>query len=184
MLAVNQVAVAWADGSLGTSRGVRVLSVAVGGCTAVALLLLVVRRREPLARVPGLLTDLWRDPPGDWVPFVLGAALALPTLAFYWPRRGTDADSARLLSSVDHVWRGDLGYLVEVQEPVLPHVLFGPVMAVGGLPGAVLLAIGALVALAGVASLLTYRITGSMWGAGASAVALLCIRGMVTRALY
>jgi len=184
MLAVNQAAVASAGTPLGTSRGIRVLSLGVGAAAALGTLYLVVREQGRPARVLRSLTQVWRDPPGDWVAFALGSALALPFLGLYWPRQGQHSDSARLLSSVDHVWRGDLGYLLDVQEPYLPHVLFGPTMAVGGLPAARFLTIAILVALAGVTALLTYRITRSLWGAAASVVALACIDGAGRLALF
>lgn len=179
MLALNQAAVAWAGTPLGTSRGIRVLSLATGAVAALGLLYLVVRERGRPGRVLRSATEVWRDPPGDWVALALGAALALPLLGLYWPRRGQHSDSARLLSSVDHVWRGDLGYLVDVQEPYLPHAFYGPAMAVGGLQAARLLMIATFVALAGATALITYRVARSLWGAAASVIALLGIRGAV-----
>jgi hypothetical protein len=184
MLVVNQAAVVALDTPLGASRGIRVVSLAIGVVTVAGLVVLLVRERGNVGRMVRSITDIWRDPPTDGAAFVLGAALALPLLGLYWPRLGEHADSGRLLSSVDHVWRGDLGYLVDVQEPYLPHILYGPAMAVGGLPAARFLAIGSLVLLAGVTALITYRATTSLWGAGAAVLALACIDGAARLALY
>jgi hypothetical protein len=184
MLTVNQAAVVWAGTPLGTSRGIRLLSLATGVAAALGVLYLAVREHGRPAGVVRSATQVWRDPPGDWVALALGSTLALPFLGLYWPRQGQHSDSARLLSSVDHVWRGDLGYLVDVQEPYLPHMLHGPAMAVGGLPAARFLTITTFVLLAGVTALITHRITRSLWGAAASVVALACIDGAARLTLY
>jgi hypothetical protein len=184
MLAANHAAVVGFGTPLGTSRGIRVVSLATGLAAVVGLLYLLVRERGRPTRVARSATEVWRDPPGGWVAFALGSALALPFLGLYWPRQGQHSDSARLLASVDHVWRGDLGYLVDVQESYLPHLLYGPTMAVGGLPAARLLAMATFVVLCGATALITYRITRSLPGAAASAVALVCIDGAARLSLY
>ena len=184
MLAVNQVVVRSSGAQLGSSRGIKLASLLVALLTLLAVLVVATWTRPGLRRVPRLATDVWRNPPGDWVALVTGVVLAAPLMGFYWPREGRSSDSARLLSSVDHVWRGDPGYLVDVQEPLLPHVLHGLAMEVGGVPAARFLVILSLMGLAGVTALITYRITRSMVGAAVSTVGLACIYGTLMLAVF
>jgi hypothetical protein len=181
MLLVNHRAVAWAGTPIGRSPLVSRVSVGAAGLTFVALLGLVVRDRVRPAEVLRRVTAVWRDPPRDAVAFVLGLVLTLPLLGFYWPRLIIDADSARLLASVTHVMRGDLGYLADVQEPYLPHLLLAPVIAAHGLAGVKLFTLVSVQVLAAVTALLAYRITRSMWGAAAAVFALLCIDEILKR---
>jgi hypothetical protein len=181
MLGINHLAIGWAGTPLGRSPVIRAVSIGVAGLTFVMFLGLVVRARVPPTEVARRLTAVWRDPPRDAVAFVLGLALSLPVWGFYWPRLIVDADSARLLASVTHVMRGNLGYLADVQEPYLPHVLLAPVIAAHGLVGVKIFLLVSVQVLAGVTALLTYRVTGKMWGAVAAVFALLRIDEMLRR---
>jgi hypothetical protein len=181
MLGINHRAIGWAGTPLGRSPVIRAVSVGVAGLTLVMFLGLVVRDRVRPTAVPRRVSEVWRDPPRDAVAFVLGLALSLPVLGFYRPRLIIDADSARLLASVTHVMRGNFGYLVDVQEPYLPHLLLAPVIAVDGLVGVKIFTLVSVQVLAGVTALLTYRITGKMWGAAAAVFGLLCIDQILRR---
>jgi len=181
MLLVNQWAVAWADTPFGRSPLVRAVSVGLAGVALLLFAGLMIRDRPRPTQVPRRLSAVWRDPPRDAVAFVLGLALSLPLLGLYWPRLIIDADSARLLASVTHVMRGDPGYLADVQEPYLPHLLLAPVINVHGLAGVKIFTLVSVQVLAAVTALLTYRITGRMWGAAAAVFGLLCIDEILKR---
>lgn len=184
MLVANQMFVAWGGTPLGDSRGVRVLSLAVVALTAAVLLAAAVLDGVGPAGIPRRAAEVWRRHPPDLMVFALGAAVAAPVLSLYWPRLFTSADSGRLLASVSYVWRGNFAYLPETQESYLPYLVFGPSMQVGGLTAVKLVSIGMVMVLAGVIALITFRITGSTWGAVAGVVALLCIGETSERALW
>jgi hypothetical protein len=181
MLGINHLAVAWADTPLGRSPVVRAVSVGLAGLALLLFAGLMIRDRLPPAEVSRRLIAVWRDPPRDAVAFVLGLAMSLPLLGFYWPRLIVDADSARVLASVTHVMRGDLGHLADVQEPYLPHVLLAPVISAHGLVGVKIFTLVSVQVLAGVTALVTYRLTRRMWGAAAAVLGLLCIPEVVKR---
>jgi hypothetical protein len=175
MLGINHLAIGWAGTPLGRSPVIGAVGVGVAGLTLVMFLGLVVRDRVRPTALPRRVSEVWRHPPSDAVAFVLGLALSLPVWGFYWPRLIVDADSARLVASVTHVMRGHFGYLADVQEPYLPHLLLAPVIAAHGLVGVKIFTLVSVQVLAGVTALLTYRITGKMWGAAAAVLGLLCI---------
>lgn len=184
MLAVEQFLVASGNRGIGHSGFVRAGAVAVGVLGLGGLVVVLVRDRPTVSSAGARLVAVWRDPPGDWVAIVLGALLAIPLLRLYAPVLFSDADSARLVAAVTHVHAHGIGYLIDTQDNLLPQVLLGPVIAVSGLAGAKLFAIASVQVLAGVTAYLTRRITGSMWGAAAAAIALVALPPILERAIY
>src|SRR5919106_392814 len=172
MIAVESSVVEVLGTEVGRPREFRVAGSALASATVIMLAFLTLGAPPPLAAVPRLLTRVWRDPPGAWVSFVLGVVVSVPVLALFSPLLGGDSDSARLLASVRYVQREGLGYLVDTQEPYLPPLLLTPVLAVGGLAGAKLVAILLVQVLAGTNSFVVHVLSRSMWGAAAAAVSL------------
>jgi hypothetical protein len=184
MLAVNQLIVAEANLGLGHSGIVQAATAAVGVAAAAGVAVLVVWDRPTVREAVRRLTDVWRDPPGDWVAAVIGAILAVPLLRLYAPVLFNDSDSARIVAAVTHVPANGIGFLRETQDNFLPQVLLGPVVAVGGLAAAKLFVIASVQVLAGVVAYLTRRMTASMWGAAAAAVATVALPPIIERATY
>lgn len=184
MLAVEQLIVVTGNLGLGHSGFVRAGAVGVGVLALGGLAVLLVRDRPSISSAASRLVAVWRDPPGDWVAVVLGALVAIPLLRLYAPVLFNDSDSARIVGAVIHVQGGGFGYLRDTQDNLLPQLLLGPVMAVGGLAGAKLFVIASVQVLAGVTAYITRRITGSMWGAAAAAVALVALPPILERAIY
>jgi hypothetical protein len=182
MLAVERAVVMLVDTPLGRSQGIKALTIGIWTLALLGLGLLVLRDRPRPAEMPGRLVAIWRDPPGGWVPFALGAILTVPLLAFYAPSLFWDSDSARLVAAIRHVQSGGgVAYFTETQEPYLPHVLLGPVVAVRGVAAAKLAAIVAVQVLAGVVGYVTYRLTRHMLAAGAAVLALLALSPLFAR---
>jgi hypothetical protein len=184
MLAVEQLVVAAGNLGLGHSGFVRAGAVLVGVLAVGGLAILVVRDRPSVASAAERLVAVWRDPPGEWVTVLLGAILAVPLLRLYAPVLFNDSDSARVVGAVIHVQSNGFGYLRDTQDNLLPQLLLGPVIAVGGLAGAKLFVIASVQVLAGVTAYITRRITGSTWGAAAAAVALVALPPILERAIY
>jgi hypothetical protein len=180
MLGVRQAATAVIGTPLGESR-VFIVAAAVSAAVSLALLAwLVAHDRPPAREVPRLAVAVWAEPPGSWAAGVLGVLLATPVLELYTPViLGGDADSARVIAAVAHVRTHGIGFLVDTQDNLLPHLLLGPAVAVGGLAGAKLFTLLTLQMLAGVSAYVSYRITRSMLGAAAAALALLAIPAAV-----
>ena len=135
---------------------------------AISLAGLVVLSRGdavPIRALPQQLARTWREPPGDWIYFVLGVLLALPVTAFHTTVVAGDSDSVRVIASVLHVQEYGLGYLVETQETLLPHLILGPLLAAGGIPAVMLFSVVSVQVLAGVLCFLTWRFTRSALGA-------------------
>ena len=150
---------------------------------AVALVAVVVRlppgRRAPADAARAVVAGVRAVPaPADAA--LLGAALALPTVVLV---RSTyaDADSARLLAAIDHVRRDGPGLLTSTQEVLLPHLVLRPVEAVGGIIGVSLFNALAVVALAGLVAALARRLSGSVVGGLAGALALLAAYELLYR---
>lgn len=148
----------------------------VGGSLALA-------QRDSLEfrKIPLRLARLWLDPPRDWLMFGVGFLLALPALALHTDVIG-DADSARIISSTRYVERNGLGYLVDTQDNLLPHLTIGPLIAVGGIPAATLFTVLSLQALAGSVSFLAWKLTRSTAAAFTAVAALLAFPIMWQRA--
>jgi hypothetical protein len=183
MFAVERLVVVVVDTPLGRSRTIEVATAVCWGLFALGLVAKVALQRPGLRSLPRGLTAVWRDPPGPWVAFALGVVVAIPVLAVHAPVLFYDSDASRIVSAVRYVQRnGDFDYFTDTQEPVLPHVLFGPALAAGGLSAAKLLTIVTVQLLAGVIAYITFRITRLMVAAAASAIALLSITPVYERA--
>jgi len=169
---------------LGHIRAVPLVASLVAGGSAVLLVALVVRDRPRLLDLPRRLADVWRHPPGHWVAALTGALVALPVISLYAPVLLNDADSARVVAAVMHTRRHGIGFLVDTQDNLLPHLVLGPVVALGGLAGAKAVAALSVVALGAVVGYVTWRITGSMFGTLAAALALVATPPVVDRAGY
>jgi hypothetical protein len=182
MLIVNRIGVGVMDTPLGHSRSIDALTIAVMAAAAGTLGLMVAWDRPSPSLVLRSLVAVWRDPPRPAVAFLLGGLLAVPLLGLYYPALFSDSDSARLVASIRYVQHGHLQYFADTQENFLPHLLLGPIQAMAGLPGLRIAAVVSVMVLAGVVAYVTYRLTGSMWAAGAAALALLCLAGVDERA--
>lgn len=159
---------------LGHSRRLFIVAVAVTAAVSLGLLAWLVVRQRPRPREALRRTAaVWTKPPGAWAAGALGVLLSTPVLALYTPVLLGDADSARVVAAVTHVRAHGIGFLVDTQDNLLPHILLGPVVAVAGLAGAKLFTLLTLQVLAGVSAYVAYRITGSMLGAAAATLALL-----------
>jgi hypothetical protein len=149
--------------------------VALGAAAAV----LPAGRRGPAALARSVVAGVRAVPaPADAA--LLGAALAAPCAVLV---RSTyaDADSARLLAAIDHVRRNGLGLLPRTQEVALPHLLLRPMEALGGIVGVSLFDVLAVVALAGLVAALARRLSGSVVGGVAAALALLAAYELLYR---
>lgn len=184
MLGVHLIATALIDTPLGHVKGALPAAVLVALAATALLAVVMTRDRPRLVDVPGLVTGVWRDPPGHWVAAVTGALLAVPLFSLYIPVLLNDADSARVVSAVGYARENGIGFIVETQDNLLPYVIVGPAVALGGITGAKAVSIFAVIMLTGVTAYLTRRITGSMLGAVAAALALLALPAAVDRAGY
>jgi hypothetical protein len=146
----------------------------VGSALVAAASSLALARRFSLdaKSLPLRSTRIWLDPPHDSIMFALGFVLALPALALHSDVH-SDPDSARLIAGTMDVQRNGLGFLVETQDNLLPHVTMGPLLALGGIPAAKLFSILSVQALAGVVSFLAWKLTRSAGAALVAVVALL-----------
>jgi hypothetical protein len=183
MVIVDTILVDAAGTELGRSPGLRQAGAIVVWATVVAFAGVVVWDRPRLAAIPMRVTQVWRDPPGAWVAFVLGFVVAIPVMGLYSSVLFSDSDSSRLLASVGYVRSGGWDYFVDTQEPYLPPLLLSPVTALWGLAGAKMFAIVSVQVLTGTTAMVAYRVSRSMWGALAAAVGLLCISGVLERSV-
>jgi hypothetical protein len=140
--------------------------------------------REGLALrdLPRRLVLPWANPSHDRLMFLFGFLLGVPLLALHTTVILGDADSAKLLASILYVQREGPRYLVQSQENLLPHLILGPVIALGGISGAKMLGVLTLQGLCGVTSYITWKLTRSMIGALAAVPALLSFRSIPERA--
>jgi hypothetical protein len=117
-----------------------------------------------------------------WLSFLAGCLLALPVLAFHSRVLVGDSDSGWLLATILHVQREGTDYLVETQQVLLPHLVLGPLVALGGIPAMQAFSVLSVIALAGVVAFLAWRLTGSAVGALASTLALTSLGPILERA--
>ncbi len=140
-------------------------------------------RRGLTARLAGLPRPrLSKFEPHDRTLFLLGFALALPLVILHTHVILGDADSARLLASIKFVQREGFRYLIETQEPLLPHAMLGPVAAVGGIGAIKWFLIASLQVLAGTVSFITWRLTRSVAASVAAVLGLLSFTAIPERA--
>jgi hypothetical protein len=160
------------------------LALAVAGIVIAATGIGLVARSAPagVGELPYLLIRVWRDSANGWTMFLVGCALMLPAFALYTPVLAGDADSARLVASILHVQHDGVDYLVETQEVLLPHLLLGPVLAVGGIPGVLAFSALSVVVLGGVVAFIAWRLTGSPLAVLASVLALSSLQAILERA--
>ena len=119
---------------------------------------------------------------GGWLPFVAGLLAALPVVGFHSRVLVGDSDSGWLLASILYVQREGTAYLVETQQVLLPHLVLGPIVAVGGIPALQAFNVVSVIALAGVVAFLAWRLTGSAVGALSAVLALTALRPILQRA--
>jgi hypothetical protein len=181
MLAVERLAVVTLDTTVGRSTFIRLITVACPAAVVLGTAVLLWRDRPPLSDLPRRLTAFWRDPPGAWVSFVIGAVLALPILAFYAPIVLYDADSARLVAAARYLRDGNFNYFTDTQEPYLPPALLGPVLYLRGLAGAKMITLITMQLLAGTVSYVTFRITNRMLAAASAVVSLFALSAVFER---
>jgi len=96
----------------------------------------------------------------------------------------THLERAHILSqpmAVAHVRTHGIGFILDTQDNLLPHLILGPAVGRWGLHGALTVTILSLLVLAAIVSYLTCRITGSMAGAAAAAVALVALPPVTDR---
>ncbi len=140
------------------------------------------RERLPLRRLPGSLVLPWVHPARDGVMFLFGFLVSIPLLTLHTSVILGDADSAKLLATILYVQREGPGYLIQSQENLLPHLILGPAVALGGIAAAKAVAVLSLQALCGVVSYIAWKLTRSAAGAVAAVLALLSFRSIPERA--
>ena len=184
MLVVHRAATKVLATGIGHLAVTRTAAIAAGSLSTALLLWLVVRDRPRTRDLPRLVTRVWTDPPGNWVAAALGALLTVPVLSLYTPVLLGDADSARVVAAVDHVRTHGIGFILDTQDNLLPHLMVGPAVAIAGLAGAKVVAILSVQVLGAVTCYVTRRITGSMLGAAAAVIALVALPPVIDRAGY
>jgi hypothetical protein len=160
------------------------LALGLAGAVIAATSTWLVARSAPegVRELPQLLIRVWRGSATGWTMFLVGCALTLPAFALYSPSLTGDADSARLVASILHVQRTGLDYLVETQEVLLPHILLGPILALGGISGLQVFNALSVVLLGGVVGFIAWRLTRSPLGVLASVLALSALPEILKRA--
>ena len=160
------------------------LGLAAAGAAVAAVAVFVLSRSERVGstQLGLLIVEFWRDRVNGWTMFLLGSLLTLPAFALYLRTLAGDSDSARLVASILYVQRNGLDYLVETQEVLLPHLVLGPILAVGGIPAVQAFDALSVVLLGGVVSLLAWRLTRSSLAAVAAALALASMPEILKRA--
>jgi hypothetical protein len=159
------------------------LALALAGVVIAAMGIGLVARAAPggVSELPYLLIRFWRGSANGWTMFLVGCALTLPAFAFFTPALTGDADSARIVASVLYVQHNGVDYLVDTQEVLLPHVLMGPVLAIGGIPGVQLLTALSVVVLGGVVAFIAWRLTRAPLAVVASVLALSSLPAILER---
>jgi hypothetical protein len=146
---------------------------------------LATREADPgVLGVLRLLSKVWARPPGDWAMFVFGVLGSLPLVAFFTRVLIGDSDSARMVASIQYVRHQDWNYLLQTQENYMPHLLIGPILAIGGIAAAKVFTILTVQALAGVVSFVSWKLTGHWVAALGSLLALLSFPGIVERTAF
>ena len=143
---------------------------ALGGAVAAAGLVLAAVAWPRSRSFHAAFIAPWASPPG-WAVFALGVAVGLPFMA----TAGTvlwDADSARLLGSFTHVRQHGPGFVVDTQDVLLPYLLLGVPVTLGGIAAARIATLCFLAALAGTIAYLGWRLNRSLLSAVAAPLAL------------
>lgn len=109
---------------------------------------------------------------------LLGSLVALPGVLMFttvlW-----DTDSSRLVASILHVHRNGLGLLTQTQEVLLPHLILGPILWVGGIPAAKAFILLSLIGLTAVIAFITWWFSKSRVATAAAAVGLVSLSGVL-----
>jgi hypothetical protein len=184
MLVVQRAATKVLATGLGHQAATRQAAIATASASTVLLVWLIVRDRPRVRDLPRLITGIWADPPGHWVAAALGVLLTVPLLSLYTPLLLSDADSARVVAAVGHVRTHGIGYILDTQDNLLPHLVVGPAVAIAGVAGAKVVAVASVQLLGAVVCYVTRRITGSMLGAAAATVALVALPPVADRANF
>jgi hypothetical protein len=143
-----------------------------------------VARSVPMSasEVRPLLIQVWRASANGWTMFFAGCALALPAFALYTPALVGDSDSARLVASILYVQDNGIDYLVDTQEVFLPHILLGPILALGGVSAVQVFNVVSVVLLSGVVAFISWRLTRSPLAVLAGVLALDSLPAILDRA--
>jgi hypothetical protein len=139
------------------------------------------RRSRSTAEAPAFVVARERAPTG-WRIFVGGFLLALPAVSLYSRVLSRESDSAWLLASILHVQREGIDWIVDTQQVLLPHLLLGPIVSLGGIPALQAFNVVSVLALAGVVAFLSWRLTRSILGAAAATLALTSLPLILERA--
>jgi hypothetical protein len=181
MLVVHRAATKFLATGLGHPDATRRAAIAAALASIVLLAWLMVRDRPGARDLPRLIGGVWTDPPGHWVAAALGVLLTVPLLSLYTPILLGDADSARVVAAVGHVRTHGIGYILDTQDNMLPHLVVGPAVAIAGVAGAKVVAVASVQLLGAVTCYVTRRITGSLLGAAAATVALVALPPVADR---
>lgn len=133
--------------------------------------------KAPWRDVSSELTRVFTMPKSGVTAVVLGLSVGFPVIGTYVPLI-TDTDSGWLITSSLHLRQDGMSVLEETQNVFLPHLIYGPLLAVDGFRAAVLFSIGTTMALCGLTSYLGYKITGTGAGALVAALSLLALKGL------
>jgi hypothetical protein len=153
--------------------------------TTLAGTMVIVRRRSlSLLDLPGKVFQSWSDPARPWLVFALGMAISIPLIALHTRFILFDSDSARLLASITFVEHHGIGYVVNTQANMLPHLLLTPVVALAGIGGAKAMGIAFLILLSGLTASITWRVSRSTLAAVVAVLALLSTEAILERARY
>lgn len=103
--------------------------------------------------------------------FLWGFVIASPVLAFLLYGTG-ESDSLRLITGIKYVQDFDWRWLLRTQDPVLPHIIYGPWVALSSSTQVmVVVPIITSMALSGMTAYLVARLTNRLaWGIGAAAL--------------
>ncbi|MQB01592.1 MAG: hypothetical protein GEU78_15100 [Actinobacteria bacterium] len=129
------------------------------------------------------MTEVWRYPERSRRMFLFGCLVALPVLALHTRFLLGDADSARLVASTLYVQRFGVRYLIETQEVLLPHLVLGPLMTLGGITLVKAFLVLSVIGLAGTVSYITWQASRSAAAALAGVLALLSFGAIDERAM-
>lgn len=174
----------WVSGAEGSPLGWLGMGLGGAGALAAVATALAVGDRRGL-RISQSLRSLarpWTDPARDWMLFFLGSVLFIPVAALHSNVIGFHSDSSNLQSSIRYVQRNGIGYLIQSQEVLLPHLILGPALLVAGTSGAMAVSVATVQALAGTVSYLTWKLSRSATAALGAVVSLLAFRSVIRRA--
>ena len=154
---------------------------ALAGLLGAIALTPAAERTRPAALLRSV-TTVWRHPPRDAYLFLLGALAALPMWALHTEVLLWDADSARIIASALYVQREGVRYLIETQENLVPHLVLGPAVALGGIAAAKFVTVLSMQFLCGTVAYLAWKASRSGLAAVAAVAAVFTFRSLPDRA--